>query len=59
MTELPWDDGLEPLAAVPYHDRMDKDASLRITAEAARHHGVFTREFALEAGASTSLISRM
>src|SRR5687767_8886160 len=51
-------DGLERLAAVPYHDWVDKDVSLRITAEAARHHGVFTREFALEAGASTSLISR-
>ena len=37
---------------------MDRDVSLRIAAEAARHHGVFTRESALEAGATTSVISR-
>ncbi|HUO47169.1 MAG TPA: type IV toxin-antitoxin system AbiEi family antitoxin domain-containing protein [Acidimicrobiia bacterium] len=37
---------------------MDRDALLRISAEAARHHGVFTREFALAAGASSSGISR-
>lgn len=37
---------------------MDKDVVLLISAEAARHHGVFTRECALKAGATSSLISR-
>lgn len=31
---------------------------LRISAEAARHHGAFTREYALKAGATNSAISR-
>lgn len=37
---------------------MEKDAVLLISAEAARHHGVFTRECALSAGATSSFISR-
>jgi hypothetical protein len=37
---------------------MDQNVLLRISAEAARHHGVFTRDFALEAGATSSSISR-
>jgi very-short-patch-repair endonuclease len=37
---------------------MDKDVVLLISAEAARHHGVFTRACALNAGATSSFISR-
>jgi very-short-patch-repair endonuclease len=37
---------------------MDKDVVLLISAEASRHHGVFTRECALRAGATSSFISR-
>jgi very-short-patch-repair endonuclease len=37
---------------------MDKEIALRISADAARHHGVFTRAMALKAGASESMIDR-
>jgi very-short-patch-repair endonuclease len=37
---------------------MEKQVLLRITAQAARQHGVFTRQNALTAGASESLIDR-
>ena len=37
---------------------MDKEVSLRISADAARHHGVFTRDMALRDGASESMIDR-
>ena len=37
---------------------MDNGRLLRLTAEATRHHGVFTRKHALEAGFTRSAISR-
>jgi len=37
---------------------MDKEVTLRITAVAARHHGVFTRGMSFEAGATESMIDR-
>lgn len=37
---------------------MNKDVALRISAGAARHHGVFTRSMALGAGATESMIDR-
>lgn len=37
---------------------MDKDVVLRISAEAARHHGAFTRQVAVDSGATSADISR-
>ena len=41
-----------------YDNQVDNGPLLRLTAEAARHHGAFTRQQALDAGFSRSAISR-
>jgi very-short-patch-repair endonuclease len=68
MTEFPkWrspatkfgaDSVLEPSVPGVYDQRVDKDVLLRISAQAARHHGAFTRDYALGAGATSAFISR-
>jgi hypothetical protein len=37
---------------------VNKELALRIAAEASRHHGAFTRKHALDAGATSAVISR-
>jgi len=41
-----------------YDRAVDKDVAIRIAAEAARHHGVFTYRHAVEAGVTSGAISR-
>lgn len=41
-----------------YHGYVNKYVALRIAAEASRHHGAFTRQQAIDAGATSASISR-